>query len=426
MGRKSSDKNWTVRIRDKQLQLKGKNGDFQKIDFSLPESSAWTGQVCWHPDSSCFAAFHKSNHPIREVHLVQSSPEEQLQPLHETYPYPKPGDPLNHLIPVLFKVDRSKPIPIDPSLIPNIQDLENFRWHQEGHRFWFTYTERGFGKFRLIEIDLDTGTQRIRAKEESEKFIYVHGNTSYLQLENKDQLLWRSEKSGHLHLYLLDGKTGEEIRPLTSGKWIVRNLLGIDEKTRIAFLEIAGYYQNQDPYYRHFASVNLDNGDLTLLTEADGDHEIFFSPDRHHYVAKWSRIDHPPVYEVRKTSTGTKIATLNQPDLSPLLAAGWQVPQAFVSKDRNDKHDIYGAIYRPTHFDPTKKYPVIENIYAGPHGHFAPKQWSAFNRRYQEIAEAGFIVVELDGLGTNGRSRDFHQVAYQNLKDSGFPTVSNG
>jgi len=234
-------------------------------------------------------------------------------------------------------------------------------------------------------------------------------------------LLWLSERTGYNHLYLINRKNGKVTRPLTSGDWVVRKVEAIDENARTALIQLSGYYSGQDPYYLHYALVNLDTGKLSLLTENNATHKISFSPDKKHYLVEWSRIDHPPVYEVRRTSDQKLIASLNKPDLTPLLATGWQKPERFVTKDRDNKHDIHGVIWRPRNFDKDKKYPVIENIYAGPHGSFVPKRWSSWSGHKSEMSEGGFIVVQIDGLGTNDRGRDFHQIAYKNLKDSGFP-----
>ncbi|YCM43791.1 prolyl oligopeptidase family serine peptidase [Verrucomicrobiaceae bacterium 227] len=419
---KSPDGKWRVKYSEDSLELIPLGeGKARKLEFPLPEGSVWNSEIFWHPDSSRFAATHRTTHPLRKIHYVRSSPKDQLQPTHELHTYDKPGDLRNINQPVIFHLDDRAPLSLDSQLAPDPYALGRFHWHKDGHRLCLEFTERGFGKFRLLEIDADTGTQRIRAAEESDKFVHVFSNTFHHQFQEKDEILWLSERSGYLHLYLIDGKTGETTRQLTDGKWIVRDVIGLDESSRRALIEISGYYPKQDPYYKHYAFLNLDDGQLTLLTDADGTHEIEFSPDRSHYLAKWSRVDHPPVFEIHRTSDGSKVATLNKPDLAPLNATGWQTPEKFVCKDRNDQYDIHGVIFRPQNFDPDKKYPVIENIYAGPHGAFVPKSFSAWHGHKSEMAEGGFIVVQIDGLGTNYRGREFQQVAYKNLKDSGFP-----
>ena len=417
----SPDRQWSVKTEGQTLTLVPKSGTPKTLEFPLPEGSVWADQIFWHADSSCFTAFQRTTHPLREIHYVRSSPEDSVQPTHEVHKYDKPGDPLNVSLPVIFFLDDRKPLPLEADLAPDPYSTGGFHWAKDGHLFRLEFVERGFGKFRLLEMDAEKGTQRIRAAEESDKFVHVFEKTYHRQLEKKDEILWLSERSGYLHLYVIDGKTGDTLRQLTKGTWVVRKVLSVDEDSRRALLEIAGCYPGQDPYYKHYAFVSLDDGKLTPLTDADGTHDIEFSTDGSHYLAKWSRVDQPTVYEVRRTEDGKKIATLNEPNLAPLLETGWQMPEKFVCKDRNDEYNIHGVIWRPQNFDPSKKYPVVENIYAGPHGSFVPKSFSAWNGHKSEMAEAGFIVVQIDGLGTNYRGRDFQQVAYKNLKDSGFP-----
>lgn len=421
---KSPDGKWLIKHTDSQLTLISADGPDKEaqrpLDFKLPEGSVWSHEIRWHPDSSRFAVSHRTQHPDRKIHYVRSSPENQIQPTHEVHTYDKPGDLRNVNIPVVFFIDDQKPIALDQQLAPDPYSIKGFHWHKEGHRLCFDYTERGFGKFRLLEIDTSTRKQRLRVAEESDKFVHVFSKTFHHQLRTKDEILWLSERDGFLHLYLIDGKSGQTIRQLTKGKRVIRKVHGVDEDTRRALIEWSGH-SGQDPYYKHFSFVNLDDGKISPLTGSDGTHEIYFSPDKSHYLAKWSRVDHPPVYEVRRTHDGNIVATLNKPDLASLKATGWQTPERFVCKDRNDQNDIHGVIFRPMDFDPNKKYPVVENIYAGPHGAFVPKSFSAWHGHKSEMAEAGFIVVQIDGLGTNHRGREFQQVAYKNLKDSGFP-----
>ena len=415
---KSPDESQKVSFRDGAVFI----GDTKRSQ-PLPDGWKWDeNRVLWSPDSSRFAAFKRPMHPVREVHYVESSPEDSLQPKHSTISYPKAGDDLNIAVPVIFFVDEREAIEAKPELIETPFDLRNFGWRGDSRRFVFEFIERGFGKFRVIEWETETGRQRILIDETDEKFVFVFGNTFRRDLNGADEILWLSERDGWNHLYLIDGKSGEVIRQLTSGKWVVREVVDVNESTRTALIKISGFYPEQDPYYLHFAILNLDDGTVVHLTDADGTHEIFPSPDGQHYLAKWSRVDHPPVFEIRRFSDGKKIATIAEASgLDALSQLGWQMPQRFVTKDRNNEFDIHGVIFRPTDFDSKKRYPVIEAIYAGPHGAFTPKTWQVRHGVMAEMADAGFIVVKLDGLGTNYRGRKFQQIAYQNLIDSGFP-----
>ena len=165
----------------------------------------------------------------------------------------------------------------------------------------------------------------------------------------------------------------------------------------------------------------MKDGSLTPLTDGDGTHRIMFSPDGTRYLDMYSRVDLPPITELRRASDGKKLATLEQGDASRLYAAGWKAPERFVAKGRDGRTDIWGILWRPTLFDPDKKYPVIELIYAGPQGFYVPKAWRNHYGNPQELAELGFVVVQIDGMGTDGRGKAFHDVCYKNLKDAGFP-----
>ena len=176
----------------------------------------------------------------------------------------------------------------------------------------------------------------------------------------------------------------------------------------------------QDPYYVQYCRVNFDGTGLTVLTEGDGNHSASFSPDYRFLVDTWSRVDQPPVSELRSAEDGHLICPLEKADATALFASGWKPPERFVAKGRDGVTDIYGIIYRPMNFDPGKKYPVIEEIYAGPQDSYVPKSFRA-SYRYEDLASRGFIIVQIDGMGTSNRSKKFHDVCYKNLVDAGLP-----
>ena len=416
-GKRSPDGKHEVEVRGGDVFLNEK-----KVSESLPKGWVWTDRVLWSPDSSRFVVGKRPNHPVRQVHYVRSSPKEGVQPEHFTTSYPKPGDALNVPVPVLFFVEERSPLEVKGDLIKDAFDLRKWGWRPDSSRFVFEYIERGVGSHRLIEIDTKTGTQRALIDETDEKFVFVFGNSFRKDLKGGDEILWMSERDGWSHLYLIDGKSGEVTRQLTKGKWVVREVIHVDEEERSALIAMSGYFPEQDPYHVHFARLDLDSAELIPLTEGDGTHEVSWSPGKKYFSVRWSRVDHPPVHEIRRVSDGKKIATLAEAEgTERLKEVNWRKPQRFVTKDRNGEYDIHGFLLRPADFDPRKKYPVIEAIYAGPHGSFTPKSWRIHHGVMSEMADAGFLVVKLDGLGTNHRGRKFQQVAYQNLIDSGLP-----
>ena len=207
---------------------------------------------------------------------------------------------------------------------------------------------------------------------------------------------------------------------ITKGDWVVRGVDRVDDEKRQIWFRAGGIRPGQDPYYIHSCRVNFDGSGLVILTEGDGTHSIEYSPDRRFLLDTWSRVDLAPVIELRRTEDGKLVCELERADWSELLKTGWQVPERFVAKGRDGTTDIYGVIFRPTNFDPKKKYPIIEEIYAGPQGSFVPKPFRPFHSA-QAMAELGFIVVKIDGMGTSNRSKRFHDVCWKNLGDSGFP-----
>ncbi|MGH9160553.1 MAG: prolyl oligopeptidase family serine peptidase, partial [Vicinamibacteraceae bacterium] len=229
-----------------------------------------------------------------------------------------------------------------------------------------------------------------------------------------------SERDGWNHLYLYDSAAGAVKNQITKGPWVVRDVSKVDDEKRQIWFSASGMYEGQDPYFLHYYRINFDGSGLLELTEAEANHEVSLSPDGTLYVDTYSRVDLAPVMELRRASDGSLVKEIERGDLTALKQAGWRPPEVFKALGRDGKTDIWGIIYRPTTFNPRANYPVIENIYAGPQDSFVPKSFRAYNPM-QAQAELGFIVVQIDGMGTSNRSKAFHDVAWKNLKDAGFP-----
>ena len=199
---------------------------------------------------------------------------------------------------------------------------------------------------------------------------------------------------------------------------MVRAVNRVDDDKRQIWFEASGMNNDEDPYFVHAYRINFDGTDLTPLTPAATNHRVEFSSNGKYYVDLQSRIDLAPVMTLYATEGNKELMTVEQADISKLQAAGWGPPEVFKTKGRDGTTDIWGVISRPANFDPKKKYPVIEDIYAGPQGSFVPKSFTA---RIEPLTQLGFVVVQMDGMGTNNRSKAFHEVAWHNLKDAGFP-----
>ncbi len=399
------------------------------ISFDGSEDNYYSLRTfAWSPDSKKLVAYHIRPGYDRLVTYIESSPTDQIQPKHTTIHYAKPGDTLDLAFPVLFDVATKGKTEIDHGLFPNPYSISEPVWWKDGRGFTFEYNQRGHQAYTVIEVDGQTGKTRALISEQTKTFFYYSdlgpglsaGRRYRHDVDDGKEVIWASERDGWEHLYLYDGVTGKVKNQITKGDWLVRNVDYVDDEKRQIWFEAGGMVPGQDPYFTQYYRTNFDGTGLTRLTDADGMHSVKFSHDRMFYVDTWQRVDLAPVAQLRRTSDQKVVLDLDKGDTTALLAAGFRFPEVFVSKGRDGKTDIWGTITRPLNFDPSKKYPVIENIYAGPQGSFVPKTFSPLAPD-QALAELGFIVVHIDGMGTSNRSKAFHDVAFQNLADAGFP-----
>jgi dipeptidyl aminopeptidase/acylaminoacyl peptidase len=385
------------------------------------EGNAYTFQsIRWSPDSKKIAAFRRRPGYERLVHYVESSPADQVQPKHTTNFYRKPGDTVDFDTPVVFNVETKQQLSGDIALFPNPYANTRLEWRRDSRAVTFEYNQRGHQVYRVLEIDAASGKTRTIIEETQKTFVEYSGKRFREDVDDGKEIIWASERDGWNHLYLYDGATGRVKNQITKGQWVVRGVDEVDAKARQVRFRASGMHAGKDPYFIQYYRVNFDGTGLTALTDADGNHSLTFADDKQYYVDSWSRVDLPPQAVLKRTSDQQVVMELEKGDFTDLEAIGWQTPEPFVTKGRDGTTDIWGVIIRPTNFDPNRKYPVIENIYAGPQGSFVPKTWST-QTGMMSLAEFGFIVVQIDGMGTSNRSKAFHDVAWQNLGDAGFP-----
>jgi dipeptidyl-peptidase-4 len=418
---KSPDGKWSASIKDYNLYVKNLETD-EEIAFTEDgtEENAYSDRFYWSPDSTKLLVLRRLKGNDRKVYIIESSPEDQLQPKLHSYSYLKPGDKIPIDKPHLFHISDRLHIPIPDELFPNPWSISEIRFSPDSSRFTFLYNQRGHQVLRIISVDAETGQPRAIVDEQSKTFIDYAGKQYSHYIDGTNEIIWMSERDGWNHLYLYDSETGKVKNQITKGSWVVRRVDNVDDEKRQIWFQAGGIRPEQDPYYIHFCRVNFDGSGLVVLTRSNGTHDITFSPDRRFFLDRWSRVDQPPVTELRSAEDGKLVFELQRADWSMLLATGWRPPERFVAKSRDGKTDIYGIIIRPSNFDPGKEYPVIEKIYAGPQGAFVPKAFG-LQTRERQIAELGFIIVQIDGMGTSYRSKAFHNVCWKNLGDAGFP-----
>jgi len=427
--RRSPDGKWEAHIENYNIAVRPVGGEWKRIsmdgsegDFYDPES------IRWSPDSKKLVAYRVKPGYARYVYKVRSSPEDQIQPELTKQLYPKPGDRVDIDRPVLFHVADGRQIDIPADLFPNPYDMSELEWRKDSASFSFVYEQRGHQLARVVSVDAETGAPHAAITETARTFI-DEGRRFLWVSDDGQRMIWLSERDGWNHLYMFDAVSGKVIRQITKGPWVVRHVVKVDPLARRIYFLAGGMTPGEDPYFQHFYRIDFDGSHLTPLTPVRAYHDVALAPDMKSFVDTYSRVDMPPVSELRRTSDGSVIATIEKADVSRLLAAGFKAPEPFVAKGRDGKTDIYGLIVKPRDFDPAKYYPVIENIYAGPHDSFVPKTWWPFGYHaggdkvigMQSLADLGFIVVQIDGMGTANRSRAFHDVAWKNIADAGFP-----
>lgn len=436
-GRRRSERSTTspngrlsVVHRNHNLVLRGTGSDIERpLTTDGTAENAYDPAVYWSPDSTRLAALQIERAQSHLVHLIESSPRDQVQPRLHSFEYLKPGDKIAHPRLVLFEVTAPEtPTALQPEnrtaripdeLFPNPWSLDSIHWSADSRELRFSYNQRGHQVLRILGVDAATRGVRAIVDEVSPTFLDYAGKYFAEVLEDSQELIWMSERSGWNHLYLYDLRRGVVKNPITQGAWVVRGVDHVDPQRRQITFRASGVIPNQDPYYIHVGRVDFEGTNLVWLTEGDGTHAVTFAPGRQSLVDTWSRVDHPPVITLRRAD-GTAIVELERADDALLRSRGWRTPERFTAKGRDGQTEIYGVIWRPTNFDSARKYPVVESIYAGPHGSFVPKAFSEFHGYQMPLAELGFVVVQMDGMGTSHRSKAFHDVCWKNLGDSGF------
>ena len=388
------------------------------IDGTL--SNYYSSYIQWSPDSKSVVSCRIRPIEKRYVYYVESSPSDQLQPKLHKQEYAKPGDELRFKVPCIFNVETGKALIPSTELFSHQYELLGPSWNDDSKAVTFEYNERGHKVYRVLEMSATDGSVRTLIEEKEEKYVnYPRIYRNYLS--DGKRIIWSSERDNYNHLYMYDRATGKPTHQITKGEWYVRGVQYVDEQNEVIYFSANGMNKNEDPYLIHYYKINFDGTGMVELTPEEGMHKCCFSADHKYLVDVYSKVDQAPVAVLRNASNGKICMNLEKADISALVENGWKAPEVFSAKGRDGKTDIWGVIYRPSNFDPSKKYPIVEYIYSGPGDQYVPKTFSSYNWWMTSLAELGFIVVQVDGMTTSFRSKEFEEVCYKNLKDAGLP-----
>ena len=413
-------------------------------DFGYATNNAgWTKSdspvLAWAPDSKKIATFRHDGRGVGEMYLVDTR---TGHPNLQAWKYPLPGDEKIFMIErVIIDVDGNEntarvirlKIPPDPhrsSLCDHIVCggvWADVQWSADSAQLAFVSTSRDHKEEKLRVADAATGTVRDVLEEKVATFFESGiGRVNWRFLPASNEVIWFSERDNWGQLYLYDLQTGRLKHQITTGEGNVAQLLRVDEQNRLLYFLGVGKEKGRDPYFRHLYRISFDGKNLKLLSPEDGDHDIALSPSGRFFTDSFSKPDLPPITNL-KDADGKLILTIEKADISRLTATGWKPPQPITVKARDGSTDLYGLMYKPTNFDPNKKYPIINHIYPGPQtGSVGGRSFSAGRGDAQALAELGFIVVEIDGMGTPWRSKKFHEAWYGNMGDNTLPDQVTG
>ena len=406
-------------VRDNNVWISKADGSEScQLSFDGTDAEAYS-EIVWSPDGKKLAALKKEVLKERQILLRVSRPEDQIQPRYRWLDYAKPGDRLPQCTPALFDVEARKAVPLDRTIPRDQYFLTLGEWSSDSEFFTYEYNQRGHQVYELAAVDAATGKVRTLAKEESNTFVYYYDLWRYLFKDGK-HVLWISERDDWRHLYIIDTHT-LQVRQLTRGEWNVREIHHVDEEGGFILANANGFHagEGEDPYNKHVIKIDIATGKVTDLTPENANHAVTFNRQHTAFVDNYSRPDLPTT-SVLRAADGKVLLPIQKMDISKAQKQGFTMPEVFCAKGRDGVTDIWGTIYRPVKFNSKKKYPVVEYIYAGPHDSHVTKDFSG-PMRFSRLLELGFIVVTIDGMGTDNRSKSFQDVCWRNLKDAGFP-----
>ncbi len=402
------------------------------------DSQGWTNSdrpiLKWSGTGHMIATYQLDERKVGDMHLLRTADE---RPEVVSWPYALPGDeevPMHHR--VVIDVENRELLRLNSGPyhqrtsnccgLTRGSDWADNSFVDENRKLAYVSTSRDYKEVTLKIADLETGEVREVYSERDEKFIETNLNSrgvpNWRVFYDEGVFVWFSRQSDWGHLYLHDLETGERLNSITEGEWNVSDILAVDQADQRIWFTAVGMNPDRDPYQEYVYSVKWDGSGLKLHTPDEGHHSVTKSPGGRFFVDTYSTVESAPV-TVLRDEFGEVLMKLEEADLSRLFEAGWNFPEPFTAKARDGETDIYGLIFKPSDFDPEKSYPIINSIYPGPQIGSVGTRGFATTRRgqAQALAELGFIVVQVDALGTPMRSRSFHTAYYGDMSDNGLP-----
>jgi dipeptidyl-peptidase-4 len=413
---------WNLWVRDVATgQERQLTTDGQK-DFGYATSNAgWTTSAApalsWSPDGKKIATQQQDERKVGDMYLVQT-PVNGGHPVLRAWKYPLAGDAEVAMITrVIIDVETGKvtkllmPPDFHRAMDEDDLDMGEYLWSPDGTRLGLVSTDR-FHRWSTAKL-ADTTTGEVRELFTEREKTHVQTRVQWQILWDTKEVIWYSQRDGYAQLYLHDLDTGRLKNKITDGPGMVTGIARLDRATRTLWFNAVGKEKGQDPYFSHLYKVGLDGKNFVSLTPDNGTHTAQISPDGKYVIDTFSQPDVAPETTVRDGATGALIMPLEKADISRLLATGWKPPMPIRMTAADGKTDIYGLLFRPTNFDPSKKYPIINQAYPGPQsGSVGSRAFSAARGDRQALAELGFVVVSIDGTGTPNRSKAFTDAYY--------------
>ncbi|MEO5798750.1 MAG: DPP IV N-terminal domain-containing protein [Gemmatimonadales bacterium] len=431
-------RDWNLWVRDVASNQESQLTTDGMKDFGYATDNAgWANSdraiLLWSPDSRKIATYQQDQRNVGDMYLVSTT---AGHPTLRAWKYPLPGDSVVTMLQrVVVDVDAKQVVRFqmapDQHRSTNGDNISmgDVQWSPDASQVAFVSVTRDHKTATLRVADAANGSVRTVLSESVPKshFESGMGKINWQMLWPSKEVLWWSQRDNWGQLYLYDATTGALKNQITTGEGNVATVVKVDEKARTIWFTGVGREAGRDPYFRHLYRVGMDGKGYTLLTPDNGDHDVQLSPSGAMLVDTWSRPDAPQVTSFRSGVTGKEIASLEKADISRLVATGWKPPMPITMKGRDGTTDIYGLMFRPSNFDSTRKYPIINQIYPGPQtGSVGGRAFTPARGDAQALAELGFIVVEIDGMGTPNRSKSFHEAYYANMGDNTLPDQITG